>query len=112
MKPEEQPWAFTEILGYTDDVEEAIQTLKKHHLLKGNLSNDETKDNKHFVQYYQCNPQVRLLTQQEKDTINQIANQHRVHIEYSYKGQQGQHFPLNEKNTFAIKYYEWWIKNE
>ena len=107
-----KPWSFTEILGYTNDVEEAIQTLKKHQLLKGNLSSDETKDNKHFVQYYQCNNKVHPLTQQEKETFNQIANQHRVHIEYSYKGKQGQHFPLNETITFAFKYYEWWMKNK
>lgn len=104
-------WAFTEILGYTDDVEDALQALKKAQILQGHLSNDETKGDKHYVQYYECNNNIHQLTPQETQTFNQIANQYKVHIEYSYKGRQGQHFPLNEKNTFAIKYYEWWMRD-
>lgn len=111
MTLKEKPWSFTEILGYTNDVEDAIQTLRKKNLLPGNLSSDETKDNKHYVQYYQCNDNVHPLTPEEKEALDQIANQHRVHIEYSYKEQEGQHFPLNETNTFAMKYYEWWMRD-
>ena len=102
-------WAFIEILGYTDDVNNAIQALKNAKLLHGNLSSNEEKGNKRFVQFYICHKNVSVLTQEEEEQYNDIANLYQVNIEYTFMGSNCLHFPNSEGNDFSIKYWEWWM---
>ena len=112
MNKNENAWAFTEILGTTQEVEKALQQLKEEGILHGSLSCEEEKGNKRFVQYYSCNEMVTLLTDEEKNRYERIAVQYRVHIEYTYKGRQCFEFPNNEEKEFSLKYWEWWIAND
>ena len=109
MNQDEKKWSFTEILGWTDDVENVIQELKNEGILHGSLCSIEEKDDKRFVQYYECNGDVCLLTPREISIYNEIAFRNFVHIEFTYNGRDCMAFPLNAQDSFPIKYWEWWI---
>ena len=108
MITEKKNWAFTEILGWKEDVDHVIQELKNEQILHGSLSSLEEKDGKCFIQYYACNEHVSRLTPREISLYNEIAFRNFVHMEYTYDGKESLTFPLNEQEGFPIKYWEWW----
>lgn len=110
MIQDDKKWAFTEILGWHNDVEHVINELKEANILHGSLCSREEKGDKSFVQFYACNQHVRELTPQEISVYNEISVRNYVHIEYTYNGRHCLAFPLGEKEGFPVKYWEWWMR--
>ena len=109
MNGMDKKWAFTEFLGNAEDVQCALGELRECGLLVGNVSGNEVKGNKRFVQYYVCGTEVSRLEETVAEVYNRIAVAHHVCIEYTFMGQDCQSFPRDGKDTFSVKYWEWWI---
>ena len=109
MNLDEKKWAFTEFLGLKGNIENAIHALRDRHILHGSPCNCEDKGEKRFVQYYECNKDVRLLTDEEAEMYNEVAIRFNVLIEYSYLGNNSRDFPFSEEPNFCLMYREWWM---
>ena len=109
MNHNDKKWAFTELLGRTDDVRIAMDELHSKGLLHGTLCGKEEKGDKCFVQYYGCNSEVGLLSEYEVEKYNDIAERYHVCIEYTFMGRNCLSFPINGDHNFSVKYWEWWI---
>ena len=110
MKMENKKWAFTEILGIREDVENAIHDLNNSNLIHGTPCSCEDKVEKRLVQFYECNENVCMLSPEEQKKYDIIACRNHVYIEYSYLGKVVLDFPLDNNNEFCLKYWEWWMR--
>ena len=109
MNQDDKKWAFTEFLGWKDDVEKTIREMQDANLLHGRLCSLEEKGDKRFIQFYSCNERVDRLTEEEMSRYDEISLRNYVHIEYTFNGRESLAFPLGEKEGFPIKYWEWWM---